>query len=82
MAAYRLYDWSVRHHPGNVENPAYADVTLDGIRSRGFLRRHAVSYSVTVRILLLPVDTADAKGSRAIVTRAMAQSADKWKGKP
>jgi hypothetical protein len=35
-----------------------------------------------VRVPLLPTDTADAKGSKVIVKRAMAQSADKWKGKP
>ncbi len=82
MAAYRLQRWIVGHYSATATHPAYADATLDGARSRGFIWRHSVPHCAQVRVLLLPTDTADAKGSKAIVRRAMAQSAERWRGKP
>jgi hypothetical protein len=82
MSAYRLQRWSVGHYSATAEHPAYADVTLDGMGARGFIRRRTAPYCAQVRVVLLPTDTADAKGSKVIVKRAMAQSADKWRGKP
>jgi hypothetical protein len=82
MAAYRLRHWSVGHYSATARHPAYADVTLDGTWSHGFIRRRAVQHCEDVRIQLLPIDTADAKGSKVIVKRAMAQSTARWKGKP
>ena len=82
MAAYRLQRWSVGHYSATSSHPAYADVMLDGMELHGFIRRFAAQYCEDVRIPLLPTDTADAKGSRVIVKRAMAQSSNKWKGKP
>ena len=82
MAAYQLQRWSVGHYSATATHPAYADVTLDGARPRGFIRRHSVPHCAQVRVLLLPTDTADAKGSKAIVQRAMTQSAERWRGKP
>lgn len=82
MAAYRLQRWSVGHYSATANHPAYADVTLDGAVSHGFFRRRMAQCCDQVRVVLLPTDTVDAKGSKIIVKRAMAQSADKWKGKP
>lgn len=82
MAAYRLQRWSVGHYSATASQPAYADVTLDGMELHGFIRRINVQYCEDVRIPLLPTDTADAKGSRVIVKRAMAQSSNRWRGKP
>jgi len=82
MAAYRLRHWSVGHYSATASHPAYADVTLDGTGLHGFIRRVEVQYCEDVRIPLLPTDTADAKGSRVIVKRAMAQSIARWRGKP
>lgn len=82
MAAYRLQRWSVGHYSATACHPAYADVTLDGMGLHWFIHRLEVQYCEDVRIPLLPTDTADAKGSRVIVKRAMAQSSNKWKGKP
>lgn len=82
MAAYRLQRWSVGHYSATTAHPAYADVTLDGMAARGIIRRHAEQHSEDVRVLLLPTDTASAKGSQVIVRRAMRQSASKWRGRP
>ncbi|HET8908168.1 MAG TPA: hypothetical protein VFN11_14515 [Ktedonobacterales bacterium] len=82
MAAYRLRRWVVGHYAATETNPAHADVLLDGMRARGFIRRRVVQISEEVRVPLLPTDTADAKGSQALVKRAMAQSTTSWKGKP
>lgn len=81
MATYRLQRWSVGYYSATTMRPAYADVILDGIASRGFLRRRAVQHAEQLRVMLLPTDSVDAKGSQAIVKRAMVQSADKWRGK-
>lgn len=82
MAAYRLQRWSVGHFSATAAHPAYADVTLDGTESHGFIRRHSVPHCAQVRVLLLPTDTASGKGSQVIVRRAMRQSANRWRGKP
>lgn len=82
MAAYRLQRWSVGHYSATAKQPAYADVILDGMSARGLMRRRARQYQEQVRVVLLATDTADAKGSKVIVKRAMAQSAGKWKGRP
>jgi hypothetical protein len=82
MAAYRLQRWSVGHYAATEVYPAYAVVTLDGTRAHGFLRRHTVQHCDQLRVNLLPTDTASAQGSKALVKRAMSQSADRWKGKP
>lgn len=82
MAAYRLQRWSVGHYSATASHPAYADVILDGAGLRGLMRRRTVSCCEAVRVLLLPTDTVDAKGSQIIVRRAMAQSGRKWRGKP
>jgi|GEM_PF-1505409 hypothetical protein len=82
MAAYRLQRWSVSHYSATAWQPAYANVTLDGMGSHGFIRRRMAPHGEDVRVLLLPTDTADAKGSQVIVKRAMAQSSDIWRGKP
>ena len=82
MAAYRLRRWSVGHYSATATHPAYASVRLDGMGTHGFIRRRVVQHCEDVRVPLLPTDTADAKGSKVIVKRAMAQSSDRWKGKP
>lgn len=82
MAAYQLQRWSVGHYSATASHPAYADVIFDGMGSHGFIRRRVVQHCEDVRIPLLPTDTVDAKGSKVIVKRAMAQSSDKWRGKP
>lgn len=82
MAAYRLQRWSVGHFSATAAHPAFADVTLDGTGSHGFIRRRSMPHCAQVRVLLLPTDTADAKGSKVIVKRAMTQSAERWRGKP
>jgi hypothetical protein len=82
MATYRLQRWSVGHYAATAQQPAYAEVVLHGTRAHGFLRRRAVPYAEALRLVRLPSDTTDAKGSRALVRRAMAQSADRWRGKP
>ncbi|HEV8189946.1 MAG TPA: hypothetical protein VGP82_00430 [Ktedonobacterales bacterium] len=82
MTAYRLQRWSVGHYAATARQPAYAEVMLDGTGAQGFLRRRAVPYVEQARIVLLPTDTVDAKGSQAIVRRAMAQSPKRWKGRP
>ncbi len=82
MARYRLQDWTVGHYAGTERQPAYAEVMLQGTGAKGFLRRRAAAHEERAHIELLPTDTADRKGSQALVTRAMAQSAGRWKGKP
>lgn len=82
MAAYHLQRWSVGHYSASAKRPAYANVTLDGMAAHGFIRRRAEQHSEDVRVLLLPTDTASAKGSQIIVRRAMRQSANRWRGKP
>lgn len=82
MAAYRLRHWSVGYYSATTMHPAYADVTLDGATARGFIRRRVEQHCDEVRVFLLPTDIADGKGSKILVKRAMAQSANKWKGKP
>jgi hypothetical protein len=82
MAAYRLRWWSVGHYAATTRHPAYAAVTLDGTRAHGLIHRRVAQHSEDVRVPLLPTDTADAKGSKVIVKRAMARSAARWRGRP
>lgn len=82
MATYHLQRWTVGHYASTARQPAYAEVILQGVGVKGLLRRHAASYQEQAQIELLPTDTADAKGSQALVRRAMSRSAGKWKGKP
>ncbi|HEX6818197.1 MAG TPA: hypothetical protein VF120_07470 [Ktedonobacterales bacterium] len=82
MATYQLQRWIVGHYVSTARQPAYAEVTLQGIGSRGLLRRHTAPYQERIQVELLRTDTADARGSQALVRRAMTQSADKWKGRP
>ena len=67
MAAYRLQRWSVGHYSATASHPAYADVILDGAGPHGFMRRRAVPCCEAVRVLLLPTDTIDAKGSQIVL---------------
>lgn len=82
MAAYRLQHWSVSYYLATTTHPAYVDVTLDGTRVHGFIRHRAVQHCDKVRVVLLPTDTVDGRGSKVLVKRAMTLSADKWKGTP
>jgi len=82
MATYQLQRWSVGHYAATSKQPAYGVVWLEGTRTRGFLRRRRVPYAEQLRLVRLPTDTVDAKGSKALVKRAMAQSAARWRGCP
>ena len=82
MASYRLLRWTVGHYSATATYPACAHVTLDGAAARGFIHRRTEQHSEDVRVVLLPTDTASAKGSQILVRRAMRQSANKWRGKP
>lgn len=82
MATYQLQRWIVGHYASTARQPAYAEVTLQGIGSRGLLRRHTAPYQERVRVELQRTDRADARGSQALVRRAMARSSSKWKGRP
>lgn len=82
MATYQLQRWVVGHYASTARQPAYVEVILQGTGAKGLLRRHTRPYEEHARMELLPTDTADAKGSQALVRRAMASSAGKWKGKP
>jgi hypothetical protein len=82
MARYRLRRWSVGHYTATARQPAYAEVVLQGTVARGLLWRRAMEYEEQAHIELLPTDTADAKGSQALVRRAMTRSAGRWKGAP
>lgn len=82
MSTYRLQDWAVGHYAATGRWPAHAEVVLLGMGGRGILRRRAALHEERARIELLPTDTTDGKGSQALVRRAMAQSAGRWKGKP
>lgn len=82
MATYHLRGWIVGHYPSTARQPAYAEVILQGMRAKRLLRRRPAPYEEHARIELVPTDTADAKGSQALVRRAMAHSAGKWKGGP
>ena len=82
MASYRLQRWIVGHYSATPTHPAYAEVTLDGLAARGFIRRHMAPHTEDVRVPLLPTDSASGRGSQIIVRRAMRQSANRWRGKP
>jgi len=72
----------VGHYSATATRPAFANVTLDGVATYGFIRRRAEEHSEDVRVPLLPTDSASARGSQIIVRRAMRQSANRWRGKP
>ena len=82
MATYQLQRWIVGHYAATVRQPAYAEVVLQGVGTEGLLRRRPAFHEEYARIETLPTDTADAKGSQALVRRAMASSSGKWKGMP
>lgn len=80
--ARTLQRWTVGHYAATAQQPAYAEVMLQGTTRRGFGRRRTVPYAERLRLVRLPTDTVDAQGSQALVKKAMAQSAVRWKGKP
>jgi hypothetical protein len=82
MATYRLYRWLIHRHAGTGNHPGYADVTLHGRGWEGVFFIRQIRHWERLRVELLPTDGRGSKADKEIVKRAMAQSADKWKGRP